>query len=119
MDHKEIGKRLKKARLEAGLTQEHLANLLDIPISGVSVLESGHRKLDILELLKIADFYSKPPEWFYCAHNPKEKRRWYDKNAVTEEAFELLRAAPTKFQLSVAHAIIGFLKNGELVEVDE
>ena len=80
MDRAELTKRLKQARLEAGLKQEDLAKCLEIPISAVSILESGNRKLDVLELVKLADLYGKPIEWFFKVHDASKKRRWYDQN---------------------------------------
>jgi transcriptional regulator with XRE-family HTH domain len=41
---------LRKARMEAGLTQLELASRLGIPQSFVSKYESGERRLDVLEL---------------------------------------------------------------------
>lgn len=119
MDRKILSKRLKQARLEAGLKQEDLANCLGVPISAISILEAGNRKLDILELLKVAELYSKPPEWFYYTHESNERRRWYDQNKIVQEAIDLLRQAPTALQVSVAHAIIGFLKHGDLIKNDK
>lgn len=118
MNREILSQRLKQARLEAGLKQEDLAKCLGVPISAVSILEAGNRKLDVLELLKVAKLYSKPVEWFYYMHDSGKKRRWYDQNSITQEAMDLLRQAPTPLQVSVAHAVIGFLKNGGLLKND-
>ena len=65
MNRKELSKKLKKARIESGLKQEEIAELMNLPISGISVIEKGNRKVDVLELIKFAEFYSKPIEWFF------------------------------------------------------
>lgn len=119
MDRQILSKRLKQARLEANLKQEDLAKCLGVPISAISILESGNRKLDVLELLKVTKLYSKPAEWFYHTHDSSQKRRWHDQNPVIDEAIELIRQAPTNLQVSVAHAVIGFLKHGNLIKNDQ
>lgn len=40
---------LRQARLDAGVTQEDLARILDSPRSTVTKWETGHQRLDILE----------------------------------------------------------------------
>jgi transcriptional regulator with XRE-family HTH domain len=56
--------RLRKAREEAGLTQEHVAEVFGRPQSFVSKVESGERRIDPVELCHFADLYNKPVEWF-------------------------------------------------------
>ena len=108
--------KLKRARQEAGLKQEHVAKHMNLPISAISVMESGARKVDVFEIKKLADFYDKPVEWFFHVHNSTQKRRWYDLDPTLSEAVELLRAAPTKLQKSAAYGIIGFLKQGGFID---
>ncbi len=116
MNRKELSKKLKKARIESGLKQEEIAELMNLPISGISVIEKGNRKVDVLELIKFAEFYSKPVEWFFRDDTQTNYRRWYDKDDKLAEAFELLQKAPVKYQKSCACAIIGFLKESGLVK---
>jgi transcriptional regulator with XRE-family HTH domain len=56
--------RLRQARLEAGLTQEDVAEKLDKPQSYVSKCESGERRVDFIELLGFAEIYDKPLDFF-------------------------------------------------------
>jgi len=116
MDRKKFCQKLKKARVEAGLKQEDVAKFMKLPISAISVMESGARKVDVFELMKLSEFYNKPIEWFFHDHNNTQKRRWYDLDPVLSESIELLRQAPLKFQKSAAFGIIGFLKQ---VNTDE
>lgn len=111
MDRKKFCHKLKRARVEAGMKQEDIAKLLNLPISAISVMESGARKIDVLELIKLSKYYNKPIEWFFHEHNSTQKRRWYDLDPTLSEAVELLRVAPAKLQKSTACGIIGFLKN--------
>lgn len=62
--YQEFLRRLKAARLEAGLTQVEVANLLDVPQSYVSKCESGERRVDIVELMDFAVVYQKSVLYF-------------------------------------------------------
>ncbi len=110
MDRKRFCQKLRRARLEAGLKQEDVAKFMSLPISAISVIESGSRKVDVFELIKLAELYDKPIEWFFHEHNDLLKRRWYDIDPVLAEAVELLRKSSTKMQRNAAQGIIGFLK---------
>ena len=50
---------LKRARLDAGLTQVEVASRLNQPQSYVSKCESGERRVDVVELMDFADLYQK------------------------------------------------------------
>ncbi|MFA6989893.1 MAG: helix-turn-helix transcriptional regulator [Candidatus Gastranaerophilaceae bacterium] len=115
MDRKIFCAKLKRARVEAGLKQEDVARFMNLPISAISVIESGQRKIDVFELMKLTELYNKPVEWFFHEHNSLNKRRWYDLDPVLAESVDLLRKAPTKLQRSAAYGIIGFLKQGGFV----
>jgi len=119
MNKKEFCEKLRIARAEAGYKQEHVAKHMNLPISAISVMESGTRKIDVFELKKLADFYNKPVEWFFHEHKSFYKRRWYDLDPILSEAIELLRQAPGKMQRSAAYGIIGFLKQGGFVLPDK
>ena len=56
--------RLKRARLEAGLTQAQVAEALGHAQSFVSKCESGERRVDVVELQMLAELYGKPLEFF-------------------------------------------------------
>lgn len=116
MNRKDLSKKLKLARIESGLKQEEIAELMNLPISGISVIEKGTRKVDVLELIKFAEFYSKPIECFFREDNQTNSRRWYDKDEKLAEALYLLQKAPIKYQKSCACAIIGFLKESGLIK---
>lgn len=54
-NHKIVGAHLEAARRKAGMTQVQLARLLKKPQSFVSAYESGQRRVDLLELMSIAN----------------------------------------------------------------
>lgn len=51
-------KTLREARLAQGLTQESLASMLERPQSFIAKIESGERRLDIVEFVHIANLLS-------------------------------------------------------------
>ena len=62
--YKEIIAKLRKVRIEAGLSQLEVAEKLAKPQSYVSKIERGDRRLDIAELKIIAGIYKKPVSYF-------------------------------------------------------
>ena len=63
-EHRYLVRQLKKARKEIGLSQEQVANLLRRTQSYVSKIESGQRKIDIVQLKKFAKIYKKDINFF-------------------------------------------------------
>ena len=57
-------RKLKQARVEAGLTQTAVAAKLKKPQSFVSKFESGERRLDFVEAALLAKLYKKPLGFF-------------------------------------------------------
>jgi len=56
--------RLRKAREEAGLTQNEVAKKLKRPQSHISNVESGQQRVDVVELQFFARIYSKDINYF-------------------------------------------------------
>jgi transcriptional regulator with XRE-family HTH domain len=53
-EYRDVGHRLAAVRKRAGVSQDQLAELLHKPQSFVSACERGQRRIDVLELLRIA-----------------------------------------------------------------
>lgn len=63
-EHKYIVKQLKKAREDEGLSQEEVAKVLNTTQSYISKIESGQRKIEVVQLRKFAKLYKKPLDFF-------------------------------------------------------
>jgi transcriptional regulator with XRE-family HTH domain len=63
-DRHTLGERLRIAREYVGLKQEVVARHLAIPRSALSHIEAGQRRVDALELARMAKLYQRPVAWF-------------------------------------------------------
>jgi transcriptional regulator with XRE-family HTH domain len=63
-EHRKLVEKLKKARKEAGLDQEAVAKLLGVTQSYISKIESGQRRIDIVQLKRFAKVYRKKIDYF-------------------------------------------------------
>src|ERR1700687_754734 len=63
-DRKPLGERLREAREYLGFSQDQVATFLGVSRSALSLMESGQRKVDALELKKLAGLYKRPLGFF-------------------------------------------------------
>lgn len=63
-EYRNVVKKLRKARNDAGLMQIDIAKKLKKPQSYVSKIERGERRIDIAELSILAKIYKKSVEYF-------------------------------------------------------
>jgi transcriptional regulator with XRE-family HTH domain len=63
-EFQDFAERLKKARIEAGLTQVEAAKKLKRPQSYISKAEAGEQRLDIVEIKQFAKLYNKDVSYF-------------------------------------------------------
>lgn len=63
-DRKILSERLREAREYLGFSQEEVAGYLDVPRSALSLMERGRRKVDALELKRLAGLYKRPVGYF-------------------------------------------------------
>jgi transcriptional regulator with XRE-family HTH domain len=59
-----LGSRLKDAREYLELSQDEVAKVLDLPRTAISMIENGQRKVDAIELKKLAEMYQRPISYF-------------------------------------------------------
>ena len=62
--YKELRRRLREARMQAGLTQRQVCKMMGKSTSFISKCELGERRVDHLELRKLARIYRKPVSFF-------------------------------------------------------
>jgi transcriptional regulator with XRE-family HTH domain len=63
-DRKSLGERLREAREYLGFSQDQVATFLGVPRSALSLIEAGQRKVDALELKRLARLYKRPLGYF-------------------------------------------------------
>lgn len=63
-EYRRIRRKLQDARLEAKLTQRQVAQKLRKPHTYAAKIESGERRVDFIELQKLAKLYKKPLSYF-------------------------------------------------------
>lgn len=66
INYKAVGKRLKIARIRADLTQEHLAEIVDLSPTHLSNIETGSTKVSLPTLVKLANALSVTVDDLLC-----------------------------------------------------
>lgn len=75
MTQNDLAERLKRARLEAGISQAAAAEVLSLPRPTISQIEAGKRGVDSLELVKLAKLYKKPLSFFLEEQVEKREKK--------------------------------------------
>ncbi len=68
--YRDIGKRIQRAREEAGMSQEELASALGITQSALSNYELGKRRLYLANLEQLANVLGRPLSYFMEEEKP-------------------------------------------------
>ncbi|HHU63969.1 MAG TPA: helix-turn-helix transcriptional regulator [Clostridiales bacterium] len=88
----DLGKRLRELRLEKGLNQIDVANILGIERSTYGKYETGDSSPDYKKLLKLADFYNVSTDYILGKTNIKDPietiAAHHDGDDWTEEELE-------------------------------
>jgi transcriptional regulator with XRE-family HTH domain len=63
-ERKALSERLRQAREYLGFSQDQVATFLGVPRSALSLMETGQRKVEALELKKLAGLYKRPVGYF-------------------------------------------------------
>jgi transcriptional regulator with XRE-family HTH domain len=64
VDRKRLGEKLRDARKYLGLKQEDVAMALRIPRTALVDIESGQRRVEAIELTRLAKLYRQPVSYF-------------------------------------------------------
>jgi transcriptional regulator with XRE-family HTH domain len=68
-----LGKRLKEARLNCGITQEAAADAIGVPRTALVHIEAGNRSVTTLELAELAKLYGRPISGFFAEDDGQEE----------------------------------------------
>jgi len=71
IDRQLLGSRLKEAREYLELSQDEVAKALDLPRSAISLIEAGQRKVEAIELKRLAEIYQRPIGYFTGETTPE------------------------------------------------
>src|ERR1700747_786193 len=63
-ERQRLGERLREARKYLGLKQEDVAAYLKIPRTALGDIESGQRRVEAIELTRLAKLYKQPAAYF-------------------------------------------------------
>lgn len=64
VDRQLLGTHLKEAREYLELSQDEVARILNVPRTAISLMEAGQRKVEAIELKKLAEIYQRPIGYF-------------------------------------------------------
>ncbi len=63
-ERRRLGEKLRQAREYLGFSQGEVATFLNIPRTAITNIESGQRKVEALELKRLAELYRQPVGYF-------------------------------------------------------
>ena len=106
MIYKTIGKKIQKAREEAGLSQEELASRLGYTQATLSNYELGKRRLYLANIEQIARELDKPLS-FFLADSPwkGEEAQKETQNEITTEIINLMSELPEEEKKNILEYI--------------
>lgn len=70
----DVARRLRDCREYLGLSQDQVANVLDLPRPAITNMESGTREVKALELNALARLYGKPVSYFLEGESLESER---------------------------------------------
>src|SRR6185295_11051753 len=88
-DRRGLAERLREAREYLGFSQEEVANFLGVARSALSNIENGQRKVDALELKKLAQLYKRRVGYFTGEAEAEESPLAADVAHLARKAKEL------------------------------
>ena len=104
LDYKTIGKRIKIARIKADLTQERLAELIDISPTHLSNIETGTTRVSLNTIISIANALSVTGDDLLCDNIIRAKVQF-------EKDIALLLEDCDEYEIRIIKDMIGSLKD--------
>lgn len=105
MEYELIGKRVKKARKEKGITQEKFAEELGVSVSFVSQVETGEKKFNLSRISEVSKILERPISYFVDGYEGKSEDE-------LQEVIELLKGMSDK-QLKLALEVIRAIESAD------
>src|SRR3954452_15251059 len=69
-ERQRLGDRLREARKYLGLKQEEVAAYLKIPRTALTDIENGQRRVEVIEVTRVAKLYRQPVAYFTGEDEP-------------------------------------------------
>ena len=104
LNFKVIGQKIKERRTSLGITQDYVANILDVNPSHVSNIECGRANPSLTALVKIANILQCSVDYFLC----EEYTYKIDKSRVSSLNTEIIEKYYSKLFLDLIHSIGNF-----------
>lgn len=98
MEYELIGKRVKKARRDKGITQEKFAEELGVSVSFVSQVETGEKKFNLARISEVSKILERPVSYFVDGYEGKSEDD-------LQEVIDLLKGMTDK-QLRLALEVV-------------
>lgn len=98
MEYELIGKRVKKARKDKGITQEKFAEELGVSVSFISQVETGEKKFNLARISEVSKILERPISYFVDGYEGKSEDD-------LKEVIEILKRMTDK-QLKLAMEVI-------------
>jgi transcriptional regulator with XRE-family HTH domain len=106
MIYKTIGKKIQKAREEAGLSQEEMASRLGYTLAALSNYELGKRRLYLANIEQIARELNKPLSFFLDESKlSAPENQGKIKDEIQEEIIQILSELPVEEKKNILEYI--------------
>ena len=105
MEYELIGKRIKKARKDKGITQERFAEELGVSVSFISQVETGEKRFNLERITEVSKILERPISYFIDGYEGEA-------NSDLEEIVELLKKMSDK-QLKLALEVVKAIENND------
>jgi Zn-dependent peptidase ImmA (M78 family)/transcriptional regulator with XRE-family HTH domain len=141
-----LGRRLREARQNSGISQEAAAETIGVPRTAIAHIEAGNRSISTIELVELANLYKRPVADFFAEDGGREEdpvfalhrisqdylghpetagevARWVD---ICREGYEIARllsrkarTGPPSYELSAPQNYGAAVEQGQAVAAEE
>lgn len=108
LDYKAIGVRIKRFRKERKISQEKLAELVDVSVSHMSNIETGKTKLSMQILVNLSNALNATPDELLLGHASAPDKRCYTLRETIHQELEDCTTA----QVAMIEEMIACTKRG-------